>query len=80
MRTTINLPDALAEAAKAKAAEEQRTFTSLVEEGLRAVLDRPDTAPSAEPLPAYGDPQGRFLVDLTDRDALWSALGTDGEK
>ena len=37
MRTTINLPDALAEAA-AKAAAEGRTFTSVVEEGLRIVL------------------------------------------
>lgn len=76
MRTTINLPDALAVEAKARAAAERRTFTSLVEEGLRSVLaggDRQGGHP-LEPLPAYGDPDDSALVDLADRDALWSAL------
>ncbi|MGH3976384.1 MAG: hypothetical protein ACRDS9_24160 [Pseudonocardiaceae bacterium] len=79
MRTTINLPDALAEAAKAKAAAEGRTFTSVVEEGLRAVLA---AEPAAAPvkLPAYGDPDGRVLVDLLDREALWAALDADGAR
>jgi plasmid stability protein len=74
MRTTINLPDGLAEAAKQRAAEQGRTLTSMIEEGLRRVLA--DDATGAEPvsLPAYGDAGGRFLVDLTDRDALWAAL------
>jgi hypothetical protein len=57
MRATINLPDALAEAAKARARAEE---------------------PTLDPLPAYGDPRGRFLVDTTDRDALWAALDADG--
>lgn len=83
MRATINLPDALAEAAKARARAEGRTFTSLtftslIEEGLRAVLSRADEPALTEPLPAYGDPRGRLLVDLTDRDALWSARDVDG--
>jgi plasmid stability protein len=77
MRTTINLPDGLAEAARARAAAEGRTFTSLVEDGLRAVLAAP--APAVpEPLPAFGDPDGRPLVDLLDRNALWDALDADG--
>lgn len=77
MRTTINLPDALAEAAKAKAAAEGRTFTSVVEEGLRAVLAvEPTTAPVA--LPAYGTPGGTVLIDLADREALWAALDSNG--
>lgn len=77
MRTTINLPDALAEAAKAKAAAEGRTFTSVVEEGLRAVLA---AAPSSVPveLPAYGVTAGAVLVDVADREALWAALDSDG--
>lgn len=79
MRTTINLPDALAEAAKAKAAAERRTFTSVVEEGLRAVLAvEPTTAPVT--LPAYGTLGGEVLVDLADREALSAALDADGAR
>lgn len=79
MRTTINLPDALAEAAKAKAAAEGRTFTSVVEEGLRAVLA---VEPSALPitLPAYGTPGGKVLIDPADREALWVTLDADGAR
>lgn len=78
MRATINLPDALAEAAKAKAAAEGRTFTSVVAEGLRAVLEpRPEPQPKRS-LPSYGDPDAQLLVDLADRDALWSSLDADG--
>jgi len=75
VRTTINLPEALAEAAKAKAAAECRTFTSVVEEGLRSVIDagpEPSTAPAR--LPVTGRPGGRPLIDLLDHDALWEAL------
>lgn len=78
MRATINLPDALAEAIKTRARTEGRTFTSLVEEGLRTVLSRTEEAAPVDPLPAYGDRQGRFLVDLTDREALRAALDADG--
>jgi plasmid stability protein len=80
MRTTINLPDALAEAVKARAAAEHRTFTSLVEEGLRAVLQDREPAGPAEPLPAYGDRSGRFRIHPADRDALWAALDADGPR
>lgn len=78
MRTTINLPDGLAEAAKAKAAAEGRTFTSVVEEGLRAALSTP-TAPVVPPsdLPEYGDPDAEFLVDPLDREALSDVLDAD---
>ncbi len=80
MRTTINLPSALAEAAKRRAAEEDRTFTSIVEEGLRTVLDTPRERQAATELPVYGDPSGRFLVDPADRGALWEALEADGPR
>ncbi|MGH3584888.1 MAG: hypothetical protein ACRDQ0_01075 [Pseudonocardia sp.] len=80
MRTTLNISDALAEAVKARAQAEGRTITSLVEEGLRAVLAREIPAQRAQALPAYGDPDGRFLVDPADRDALWAALDADGAR
>lgn len=80
MRTTINLPDALGKEVKARAAGQGRTVTSLVEEGLRMVLAT-DVQPSVEePLPAFGEVGGRFLVDLHDREALWTALDADGPR
>jgi hypothetical protein len=39
MRTTVRLPEDLLKRAKRKAAAEDRTLTSLIEEGLRAVVD-----------------------------------------
>jgi hypothetical protein len=78
MRTTINLPDGLAESAKDRARAEGRTFTSLVVEGLRRVLDGETHATSDEPLPAYGDADDRPLVDLRDREAVTDALDADG--
>jgi hypothetical protein len=39
MRTTIRLPDDLLRRAKRKAASEDRTLTSLIEEGLRVVVN-----------------------------------------
>jgi len=80
MRATINLPDSLAEAAKERARAEGRTFTSLVEEGLRSVLARGEWPADVEPLPTYGDPQGQFLVDITDRDVIWATLDADGRR
>lgn len=79
MRTTINLPDGLVAEAKARAAASGRTFTSLVEEGLRVVLAEHRDAESVrhEPLPSYGDPAARSLIDLADRDAVWATLDVD---
>ena len=41
MRTTVRLDDALLSRAKEHAARERRTLTSLVEEGLTLVLEKP---------------------------------------
>jgi hypothetical protein len=44
-RTTVRLPEELLRRAKRKAAAEGRTLTSLIEEGLRAVVaDKPKAA------------------------------------
>ena len=74
MRTTMNLPDALFEEVRSRAAATGRTTTSIVVEALRMFLETPPPSPAGERLPAYGRPDGRFLVDLEDRDAVWSAL------
>jgi hypothetical protein len=52
MRTTLNIDDQLAAAAKAEAQRSGTTVTSLVEEGLRKVL--------AERVPDEGDLQRRI--------------------
>jgi hypothetical protein len=41
MRTTVRLRDDLLRRAKRRAAEEGRTLTSIIEEGVRLVLARP---------------------------------------
>lgn len=76
MRTSMNLPDALLEQARARAAETGRTVTSLVEEALRNLLTE---SPGGEPLPRRtlttdGLPDGKLLIDIADRDALWAEL------
>jgi len=77
MKTTVNLPDALLEAAKRRARAHDRTLTSLIEEGLHRVLaDDPD-GPSTLDLPTWGTGEGRVLVDVRDREALWQALDAD---
>ncbi len=43
MRTTVRLPDELLDRARRRAAEEGRTLTSLLEEGLKIVLAEPKT-------------------------------------
>lgn len=43
MRTTVRLRDSLLKRAKKRAAEEGRTLTSLIEEGLLVVLSAPET-------------------------------------
>ncbi|CAN5859428.1 antitoxin VapB48 [soil metagenome] len=71
MRTTLDLDDEVMRTLKRRAAETGRTLTSLVEEALRAMLER-----GSRPDPAYKlewtvVPGGaRPGVDLSDRDAL----------
>lgn len=43
MRTTVRLPDEILRRAKKRAAEQGRTLTSLLEEGLEVVLAEPVT-------------------------------------
>lgn len=80
MRTTVNLPDALVVAARARAVVDGRTLTSLIAEGLRVVLQRTDTPAVRKPLPAFGNPDDGIKIDLLDRQALWASLDADGPR
>lgn len=78
MRTTVNLPDALFLAIKARAIQEGRTVTSLLEEALGDLLIKERRTHSRPALPSDGEPHGRLLVDLLDKEALAAALDADG--
>ena len=62
-RTTVNLPDALLQAAQQPAAQRERTLTSLIEEGLRQVL-ADSVEPEVPTLPTWRTGDGKVLVDL----------------
>jgi hypothetical protein len=75
MKTTMNLPDALLGEVKRRAAVDGRTVTSVMEEALRAYLERPTVDHERVSLPTWsGGSQDGYLVDITDRDALWDRL------
>ena len=75
MKTTIILPDGLAEQAKSYAAERGCTFTALVVDSLHLILRQPPVR-ELTPLPTSGG--GRMLVDIADKDAVWGAFYADG--
>ena len=72
-RTTVRLPRELISRAKRKALAERRTLTSLMEEGLRLIVD--DTRKPPKPkrvLPRYSDAVGGPMpgIDISDSSAL----------
>ena len=64
----MNLSDGLLERARQRAIAERRTVTSLVEDGLRLLLDGNQSG-SPTRLPTVGA-GGHFLIDLDDKDAV----------
>lgn len=75
MRTTVDLPDDLYRAARARAAEEGRTVSSVIEKALRALLERDVAGPGpyrVTPLP-MGLP-GEPPFDLNDNSAVLDYL------
>lgn len=81
MRTTLNLPDALVEAAKRRAADEGTTLTGLIEQGLRRVLAEASTATEPHDVtvfaPGGADGEARMLIDPADKAALVQVLDED---
>ena len=71
MKTTVEISDALLEAAKAEAAQRSTTLRSLLEEGLRRVLDEA-AAPRGFALPD-ASVSGRGL-DPDVHEGSWAAV------
>ncbi|MGA2892891.1 MAG: hypothetical protein ABSE22_08470 [Xanthobacteraceae bacterium] len=72
-RTTVRLPKDLLARAKRKALAEDRTLTSLIEEGLRLVVsDAQKKAKAKRILPRYSDAVGGPLpgIDISNSAAL----------
>ena len=72
-RTTVRLPEKLLTRAKRKAADEGRTLTSLIEEGLRMVVAaRGKAAKGERVMPPFSTATGgpRPGIDLSDNAAL----------
>jgi hypothetical protein len=71
-RTTVRLPDELLRRAKRKAADEGRTLTSLIEEGLHRVL-APKAEARAPVIPRVSKAKGWLapgIADLREADEL----------
>jgi hypothetical protein len=65
-RTTVRLPEELKERAVRLAAEEGRTLTSLIEEGLRSVIAQRRTEPKPRVMPRVSKARGWLAPGIKD--------------
>ena len=81
MRTTLNLDDHLLSEAKRLAAARGSTLTAVMEDALRIVVRRAESAPEREPveLPSFGEPDAGFMpgVEIDDTAALLELMEGD---
>ncbi len=80
MRTTVDLPDALLEDARRRAADEGTTLTALLADGLRMRLERrPAAAAQRRPLPRSPNGGGMHpWIDPASNGSLLDAADDDG--
>jgi hypothetical protein len=70
MRTTVTIDDSLYRTVKARAAQAGRTVSAVIEDAIRASLDRGRPGAEPEELPVYGGSGVQPGVDLTSDAAL----------
>lgn len=73
MKTTLSISDATMRAVKREAARRGQTMSELVESALRQALGQARPARKLPPLPVHSS--GGVRVDISDRKALYDALG-----
>lgn len=72
MKTTLNISDVVMKRLKEEAARQGKTMSEMVEGALRQMLDRPAETKKLPPLPTFD--MGPFLVDISNREALYKAM------
>lgn len=72
MKTTLNIDDNIMRELKQEAARQGQTMSELVESALRMLLRTRKERPKLPPLPTFDG--GEFLVDISDREALYRAM------
>jgi hypothetical protein len=77
MKTTLNIDDTVMTRLKQEAARRGVTMSWLVESALRALLDARPAAKDLPPLPTFNG--GQFLVDVSDRRALYDVMNEDDD-
>jgi hypothetical protein len=78
MKTTLNIDDTVMARLREEAARRGTTMSELVEAGLRLVLDEGPPESSVKKLPELPSwSSGGQLVDVADRDALYSVMDGD---
>lgn len=74
-KTTLNIPDPLFRELKRRAVSRGETMSNLVAEYIRRGLEQKPKPEKLPPLPTYAG--GPFLVDVSDRDALFEIFDRD---
>ena len=70
MKTTLEIPDELYRAVKAKAATEGRRVTDVVIDGMRLAIDGPAKAEMQVEFPIFKAKKGARLIDLDVKKTL----------
>jgi hypothetical protein len=72
MKTTFVLDDRVVERLRSEAARSGRTMSELVEAAIRRLLDERAPVKDLPDLPTFRS--GGYLVDVSDREALYSTM------
>ena len=78
MKTTLNIDDTVMQQLREEAARRGTTMSSLVEAGIRRVLEghpQAEAGPARAKLPTWRS--GGLLVDVSDRDELYRVMEED---
>jgi hypothetical protein len=77
MKTTLVIDDTVMQRLREEAARSHRTISELVEAALRLMLEpKPEPVRPLPPLPTF---DSVMLVDVSNREALYTAMEREGE-